>query len=277
VGALVAGLALVAVTSAPPRPSLRRADLRPVLLRPSVARTVSKAFLPLLIDLYWLRTLNAIGSDESPEKNRALYEYGRTLTDLDRRFYHAYTYVGLNIPYQTGRKTFVNGDLAADLLERGRVQFPQDMRMHLYLGFTLYYILREYRHASEIFLAGSKLAGAPPFMAPLAARLLSTSGDAKEGLALARELYDSTTDETSRAEFEKRIHELEIEVVLQEVDAAVERFTAQYGEKPTSIDQLVTVGVYRGPLSDPSGGQIYLDKDGRAFSTSLERRYEVYE
>jgi tetratricopeptide (TPR) repeat protein len=185
--------------------------------------------------------------------------------------------VGLNIPYQTGRTTFVNGDLAADLLRRGRAQFPQDMRMHLYLGFTVYYILREYKEASEIFLAGSKLEGAPPFMAPLAARLLSTSGDAKEGLALAREMLATTTDETSRAEFEKRIRELEIEVQLQEVDAAVARFKEQYGAPPSSIDQLLTMGLYRGPLTDPSGGQIYLNKDGRAFSTSLERRYEVYE
>lgn len=277
IACVVLGLALVVATIGPPRRLTRRADLQPLLLRPVVARTVSKPFLPLLIDLYWLRTLNAIGLEESIEKNRALYDYGRTLIELDPRFYTVYTYVGLNVTYRTGRTTWVNADLAEDMFKRGIEQFPRDMRLHLYLGYTLYYVERKYKEASAVFLAGSKLEGAPGWMAPLAARLLSTSGEANEALAIARKLLDETTDEQARAEFEKRIAELEVEVVLQQVDAAIQRFVEKYQQKPASIDQLVAEGLYRGPLVDPSGGQVYLDKDGRAFSTSLERRYEVYE
>ena len=274
---LALGGLLLAGTCSPPRREPHSADLRPVLLRPSVARTLAKAFLPLLIDLYWLRTLNAIGAADSAEKNRTLYAYGRTLTALDPRFYHAYSYIGLNIPFRAGRKGYVNGDLAADLLQRGLRQFPGDMRLHLYLGFTLYFMEGKYKEAAAVFLAGSNLKGAPRFMAPLAARLLSTSGSAREGVLILQELLDASSDEAVRNELSARLRELQVEVLLQAVDTAVQRYEMLHGSKPQDIEALLKSKVYAGPLQDAMGGRIFLDSTGQAYSTSLQRRYEVYE
>ncbi|MDP1829072.1 MAG: hypothetical protein Q8L48_37765 [Archangium sp.] len=274
---IIIGATLSAIVARPPERRLRANEIHPVVLRPEVLNTVTRSVRPLLIDLYWLRTLNAIGAPESAEKNRSLYEYGRVLTEVDPRFYNAYTYIGLNVPFQTARTTWVNADLAADLYRRGLVQFPNDLRLHLYLGFALFGQLKQYKEASSVFLEGSKAPGAPSFMAPLAARLLAHSGDAEEALALTQELLDSTTDEESRKDFEGKVALLKVEVALQRVDRAIDAFTTAQKRAPRSLEELVESGLYDGPTHDPSGGLISLGSDGRATSESITRRYEVYE
>jgi hypothetical protein len=273
---VAAGLALLAATlRAPPRQT-NRSELNPLVLRPAVARTLGKAMLPLLLDAYWLRTLNAIGLADSAEKNRALYEYGAVLTELDPRFYTAYTYIGLNIPYQKARNVWVNADLAGRLLEAGARQFPDDLRMNLYLGFNRFHFERRFKEASAVFLRLSTIPGAPDFAAPLAARLLSHDGEAREALALTEELLASTTDDDSRAELEQRRAELLIEVVLQDVDEQIEAYAARHGRRPTSVGELRADGVVV-PMVDPAGGAIRIDESGKASSTSLDRRVELYE
>lgn len=276
-GALVVGLTLTGFTLRPPASLPRKSDFRPVLLRPVVASTVSRPFLPLLIDVYWLRVVNAIALPDSPEKSRSLYEYALVLTDLDPRFLTVYEYLGLNIPFQTDRNAWILGELAEDLFRRGLAQYPNEMKLHLYLGFTLFQMEHKYKEASKVFYEGSKLERAPPFMAPLAARLLSHDGSAREGLALLRQIIQDSTDEQVRADLEGRAQQLEIEVVLQDVDAAAARFRADRGVGPASFDELLSSGYYLGPREDPAGGTITLREDGRAFSTSLERRYELYQ
>lgn len=276
-GALTVGLVLVASTLKPPAPLLHRSDFRPLLLRPVVASTVSRPFLPLLIDLYWLRALNAIGLPDSREKNRSLYEYALVLSELDPRFETVYEYLGLNIPLQVGRNEWAYGDLADDLLRQGVARFPQSMKLHLYLGFNLFQMEHRYKEASKVFLEGSQLPGAPSFMGPLAARLLAHDGNAREGLSLLRQMLESTTDESERAQLEERADELEVEVLLQEVDAASARFEAERGVRPSSLDELISRGYYSGPRQDASGGTITIRQDGRASSSSLERRYELYQ
>ncbi len=273
---LLVGLGLVLSRLSPPNRTLRQSELRPVVLRPALAKTLSRSQLPLLIDLYWLRVLNAIGEADSAQKNRDLYAYGVVLTELDPRFRTAYSYIGLNIPFQYERNKYKNGDLAIDLLERGVRQFPNDMQLHLYLGFTMVFVERHYREAADVFLRGSKLPNAPRFMAGLATRLLSQSGQAGDALKLARDLAASTEDEEVKSGLEQRVQELEVEVLLQQVDAAASQFKQRTGHDATSLDELVAAGDYRGPTEDSRGGTVSL-KDGKGTSTSLERRVELYE
>lgn len=272
---LVPALVLLAVSSRPPTARARAGDPHPLLLRPGVARTLSKSQFPLLLDVYWLKTLNLIGDKESPEKNRALYDFGRFLTDSDPRFYHAYTYVGLNVPYPTGRG-YVNGELASDLLRRGTQQFPSDMRLHLYLGFNLFYVEKKYIEASAVFKHGATLEAAPPWMAPLATRLLSHGGKPEEALAVAREMYEETTDEALKQELEQRMVDLQVEIDLRPVDVAIASYRERFGIPPFDLAALQKEGLYTGPTTDSLGGTISIGEGGKAMSSSLERRLTLY-
>jgi hypothetical protein len=274
----VLGSVLVAAMARPPTASSRISDLRPVLLRPAVAKTFSRPFLPLLTDLLWLRSLNAIGQKDSLSKNLALYEYAQLLTELDPRFLTAYAYLGLNIPYAVDR-TWHGGDRASAIFRKGLEHFPDDMRLHLYLGFSLMHHERKFVEAGDVFARAARLPDALPFMAALATRLKAQGGDAEQGLALARELARTATDESLKAEMEQRAADLEVEVQLQRVDRAIAKYREDHSEAGLiSFTQLQQQGYYDGPSQDVRGGTIFIrESDGKVLSTSLERRLELYE
>ncbi len=274
---LLTAVGCVALVSRPPGRQLHQNDLRPVLLRPALARTVSKPFLPMLVDLLWLRALNAIGLRDSEAKNRALYEYGVAITELDPRFKLAYEYIGLSIPFAAGRNKWVGGELSSDLYRRGLLVFPQDVRLHMYLGFSLYYYERKFTQASDVYAAAARLPGALPYFAPFATRLKAHSGAAEDALDLARALLAEDLEDAVREELEERVIDLEVEVVLQRVDRAVRAFQERTGRLPASLAEIRAQQLYDGPDVDTQGGFITIDKDGKATSTSLERRMLVYE
>lgn len=274
---LLAGLAAVALTVQKPAKSPHAADFRPLLMRPAFARTLSKPILPMLVDLLWLRAINAIGLKDSKEKNLALYEYGVVITELDPRFRTAYEFIGLNIPFAVARNTFVGGDLSCDMFRRGLKVFPNDRTLMMYLGFSLMHHERKFSEASEVFARAAQLPNALPWMGLLATRLKSHSGEAEDALELTRHLLESELEPDVRNELELRVEELAIEVVLQRVDRAVSDFRARYGRAPESLDELTRAGLHDGTVFDPAGGLISFGPDGKATSTSLTRRLEIYE
>lgn len=270
------GLLLMVLGQRTPSTKLRESEFRPLLLRPSLARTVSKPMLPMLVDVLWLRTVNAIGMRETEQKNLALYEYGVALTEIDPRFYVAYKYVGLNVPFAKDRNVWVGGPEASDMFRRGLKQFPNDPTLHMYLGFNLFHRERKFLEASEVFQRAAGLPGALNFMAPLAARLRAHGGAPEEALAMTREMLAAEQNEEVRATLEERLKELEVEVVLQAVDRAAEEYEKRTGRAPVTLDDLRAEGLYTGPNEDAQGGTISL-KNKKGTSTSLNRRLEIYE
>lgn len=273
---LLLGTALVAWASRPPRLHLWQGDLQPAVLRADVARTLFKPVLPALITAYWLRTLNAIGLSDTEQKNRALYSYGRMLTELDPRFYHVYLYVGLNVPYVFDRNKWANGDLAADILRRGVERFPDDLRLNLYLGHVLFQMLRDFEGASRVFSRMARLPGAPAWVAPFALRLLAQAGKPGAGIALGREFLSALSEDEDRGLVAERIKDLEVEEQLVAVDKAVAAFTSRTGRAPETLQELRAGGDYTGPETDVRGGTLFLS-EGSASSTSLTRRLRIYE
>jgi tetratricopeptide (TPR) repeat protein len=225
----------------------------------------------------WLRALNAIGLKDSEAKNRALYEYGVAISDLDPRFKLSNEFIGLNIPFSVARNTFSGGDLACDLFRRGLKTYPTDLKLHMYLGFSLFHHERKFAEAAEVFANAAKLPDALPYMAPLAARLKAHSGAAEEALELTQQLIAEEDDEAVRAELQGRIDELQVEVALQRVDRAAKAYYERTGHVPQSLGELRVLQLYDGPDFDPLGGEISIQPDGKATSTSLARRHEIYE
>lgn len=274
--ALIAGLGLVALGFERPDTKRRESEFRPLLLRPALARTISRPMLPMLIDVLWLRTLNAIGLRDTAQKNLGLYQYGLVLTELDPRFYEVYKYVGLNVPFATGRDQWVNAAEASDMFRRGLKVFPSDLRFHMYLGFNLFHRERKFIEASDVFVAASRLPNALDYFAPLAVRLRAHGGSPEEAIAITRQLIESETDEAVRGMLEQRLGDLYVEVVLQKVDRAAAAFKERTGRQASTLAELREAGLYDGPDHDPLDGEISL-KDGKGTSTTITRRLEIYE
>lgn len=274
---LIASLFCVGLASRPPKTPAHENEVRPLLFRPALTRTITKPFLPLLVDVLWLRSLNAIGLKDSEEKNRTLHSYGVAITELDPRFHKAYEFIGLNIPFPVARNVWSGGDLACDMFRRGLKVFPYDMKLHLYLGFSLFHHQRKFSEAADAFFYAATLPGALPFMAPLATRLKAHSGAAEDALDMTKSLLSSTLDEDVRAQLEQRIGELEVEVLLQTVDRASRAYFSSVGRWPTAVEQLQSAGLYDGPAADPTGVFILIDAEGKATTSAIQRRLEIYE
>jgi hypothetical protein len=275
--ALLVSLGVLATVLSPPPVRTHASELRPMLLRPAFARTVSKPFLPLLVELLWLRSLNAIGMTDSEQKNSALYEYGVTLSELDPRFFEVYEFIGLAIPYAVSRNTWSGAAESSDIFRRGLKAFPTSLKLHMYLGFELMHRERKYSEAGDVFARAAKLPDALDYMGPLAVRLKAHSGRPEEGLEITRELLANTSDENMRKVLEQRVRELEVEQLLQQIDRAVGLFKAEHGRLPTSLEELRTTGFYQGPMADEFGGPFSIDEAGKGKASALPRRLEIYE
>jgi hypothetical protein len=273
---LAAALAVLPFLVAPPGVARKESEFRPLLLRPAFAKTVSKPMLPLLVDVLWLRALNAIGLPDTAEKNVALFEYGKALAELDPRFFQVYEYIGLAIPYAVARNTWVGAHESSEMFRLGLKAFPTSMKLHMYLGFELMHRERKFDEAADVFAAAARLPDAIDFMAPLAARLTAQVGKTDEGLEFTREMLAHATDETARRVLEQRVHELELERVLQAIDRAAQVYKERHGRWPW-IDELRAEGLYTGPMTDEDGSTLEVDEQGRGKTTAQYRRLEIFE
>lgn len=270
--AAVLGVALVATQARPPVVIRRESDLRPLLLRPGVVSLLAKSQRPLLVDLLWLRTLNAIGEPDSERKNRALYDYAVFLSDVDPRLYQAYAYIGINVPSRRGRG-WVNADLADDLFGRGLKQFPTDLRLMLFRAGNYYLGLRDFVRASDTYLAASRLPDAPHYLAPLAVRLRAHQ-DPRGAIEFTTALLAQTIDADVRKDLEQKLHDLQVEEQLQEIDRAIAAYQSKWGQRPARIEDLRMAG-FDIPATDIYGGELRI-KDGSAYSSSLEKRVKLF-
>lgn len=229
----------------------------------------------MVTEYYWLQMLQSIGGAWTEQEYRDVYEYANLVTDLDPLLYHAYTFGGLTISYNRGRETWVNTEESTAVLEKGLKTFPQDAPLKLYLAYNLTYFKHDYRRAGLLLQEVAASPRAPPYVGALATRLLAQSGEIDAGLALAQTLERSAPDEETRAAFARRVKQIELERVLQEIDRATAAYKARTGQLPLTVAELLASGDLKQFPVDPLGGRIYIARDGRARSDAESSRLEL--
>lgn len=244
------------------------------MLRSNFARTAAKSVLPLLIDLYWFRVLNAISEPEVPSKGKLLAEYGEFLTDLDPRFFHAYYYLSLAIPYPLGHNQYDNGPAAEALVRKGIANLPEDYRLRIVLVFNLLNVKKDKAAALEEFRRFIKVKSAPA-LAPLSATvLMAEAGQIDEAQSVIDEAMKTLSPEFHK-QLEERRRQLSIERELQQLDAAIDA-CASRGPAPETLEAVISCGTWPSVrTTDQFGGEFSVGPDGRAASTSLLRRLRV--
>ena len=266
---------MVALVSRPPeRPVGYPAEA--VVIRPEVARLLLKSSLPLVVDFYWLQSIHVIGAGKQKEEGIRLYRYAKFITELDPKFYQAYWALALNIPWNMGRRHWVNCDEAVEIYQRGLKQFPDDLRLKQYLAWNYFDCNKDFVKAADVLKSVARDPKSPPSTWSLATRLYAQSGSPDDGLALARDMLANAKDDAERALFQQRIEELEVEKILQGIDAAISKFTAEVGRSPQTLEELVIRGYLATMPVDPYGGTISIGEDHRASSTSQGRRLEIF-
>lgn len=243
------------------------------MLRGSVASTVSKAHLPLLLDLYWLRTLIGMAEPESEQRNKNLYSYGDFLTDLDPRFFHAYYFVALVTPYSLGGDRFLNGDLALKLVRKGIKRFPNEQRLQMQHAFLLTYIEHDSKAALEVFMNMSKLPNAPAAAIASATALFVQDNRFDEAIAMISEALGEGGHGSVKM-LSDRKKQLEIERQLRKLDAAIAAAAAKLGRTPETLDEVIKAGEWPADVThDQEGGELSVEA-GRGRSAWLVGRMD---
>ncbi len=196
----------------------------PLYLKPATAKRMSLAFNGLAADWYWMRSLQYVGRKlEAFEDSRdghanfgnladlnllLLPSLLRASTTLDPQFIAPYEYGGIILPE-------INSDYAVALLESGIAANPSEWRLYQHLGYV-YWQRHDYQKASDVYAAGAKIPGVPPWMAALSARMKAEGGSRDAAREMYRHLSDSSDDPTVKNMVTKQLMRLDY---LDQVEA----------------------------------------------------------
>lgn len=213
---LIAGLSLGAAAQnwldAEPRELLTEEETLYVSSAEALRRA-SLGFTGLFADVYWIRTTVYFGQNFERQKLtnevfdvrelRLLKPMLALVTELDPRHVTAYRFGGFFLQYE-------NANEAIRFIELGIRNNPAEWRLYQDLGFALWR-QGKFKEATDAYLRGGQLPGAPGWMQPMAATMIAKGGDRETARQLFVRLYEESDDAFVRQVCEEQLRLLETE------------------------------------------------------------------
>jgi len=192
-----------------------------LLPRPGVLRLLSLGHPEMASDLVAARANVYFGTQLATRGDqRRLAEALQTAVDLDPRFHRLYLRGAAMLVYN-GQALSVEALTAANqLLARGERAFPDDWELPFQRGFNLLFELPKLtgeddprvpdwrQQGVDALRQAATLDGAPPWLANLAARLLTKEGGEELAIRNLEQTYAVTSNEETRAEIARKLSEL---------------------------------------------------------------------
>lgn len=254
-----------------------------------VLKRVSLGFNGLVADWYWMRSLQYVGRKILANPGtidldnlgkldmRLLYPLLDTATTIDPQFLVAYKYGAIVLPA-------VNEEDAIKLILKGIDQNPNDWRLHQHLGY-IYWKRGDYQKASEVYGAGAKKPGAPPWMEEMSARTAAEGGSHATAREIYRRMYEQTEDKTVKDLMARRLLQVDSFEERDAIRGALKKFRDAKGNCPKewkeALAELRAARQVDGkPLRldnsgvpiDPSDWPYVLSKDGCDVSVNLQSK-----
>ncbi len=224
-----------------------------------------------LADLYWLELVQYVGANDSTAMQWPLLEaLAEKVIRVDPMYGYAYEASGVLLA-QAGRT-----DSSNEILLRGMEHIPERWQLPFFAAFNYWHSMDELDRGADLLLRASKLPGSPRYLASLATRLYSSSGNLDEGLNLLEGALALPLDPLMRTELEKRREDLLVERVLQQTEAKISQYRAKNERPPLSLAELDDPEL-RAILSSEIGRTIVFDPTlGEVSSPLLPERLLVY-
>ena len=181
------------------------------------AKRLALGFNGLAADWYWMRSLQYVGRKIVHfEDTHDAHVTFSTLADLDLRLLPSLLKISTTLdpqfmaPHEYGAMILpeINSDQAIDLLTSGIAANPNAWRLYQHLGYV-YWQRHDYQKASELYAAGGKLPGAPPWMLAMGARMKAEGGSRNSAREMYQHLYDSSNDKAVQDMVEKQLMRLD--------------------------------------------------------------------
>jgi len=238
---------------------------------------MTMSYKALAADLYWIRAVQHFGGQHQPNESHAyalLYPLLDLTTTLDPRFNIAYRFgaIFLAEPYPAGA---ARPDLAIKLLEKGIAAQPNRWEYFHDIGFVYYLQYHDYKTSAEWYEKGSRVPGAPWWLAHMAAVTLARGGDRASSRFLWQRTLESADNDWIRQQAALRLAQLDAMDQIDLLQKMSDDYRTRTGRPPASFDVMQRVGLLRpGLVVDPSGEPYRLDPgSGRV---SLSRDSKLY-
>jgi hypothetical protein len=243
-----------------------------------ISRPFSFGLRSVVADLAFMGALQNYGGQRAVRtamagaaEDRALNRLLTYATDLDPKFAGAYRFAGNAMPRHTSDGKATNVLQAEILLRQGVLERGDDWRIPFLLGFIQSFYLGNFREAGRNLALASRAPGAPAYLGLLATRASAAAGDVDFAEDMARTMLEQTTEESTQAEWHKRLADLQMERHLRAIEAAAQRYIQREGKPPSTIAEIVRSGDLPSVPHEPHGGRYVLGPGGEARSTAAER------
>lgn len=207
--ALLAGVLAVAVAGAMQgeladgRLSVTGEEELPLFPSGRLLRALDFGQPTLIADLAWLQAIQYYGKHRMGDRQYPLASHiFDTIVRFDPDFRMAYIFGALVLEDATGRL-----DASRDLLDRGRRAMPAEWTIPFHRGF-LEYLRGDVAVGAREMDHASRLPGAPPYAARLAAHAYARSGQEDRAVQLWQAIERETDDPGIRAVARARLAEL---------------------------------------------------------------------
>jgi tetratricopeptide (TPR) repeat protein len=210
------------------------------------AKRLALGFNGLAADWYWMRSLQYVGGKIVHfEDTHDAHVSFSSLADLDLHLLPSLLKLSTTldpqfmVPYEFGATILpeINSDQAIELLNSGIAANPKEWRLYQHLGYV-YWKRNDYQKASELYTAGGKLRGAPPWMAAMGARMKAEGGSRDSAREMYQHLYDSSTDKDVREMVVKQLMRLDSLDDREMIRQAIAAYKEKNRRCPTSWREL---------------------------------------
>jgi tetratricopeptide (TPR) repeat protein len=245
VGLTVAGL-VTRWNDAHQRDHVTQFAEEPLYLNGPAMKRITLAFNGVAADWYWMRSLQYVGrkiikygdthpgdfdlGDLSSLDLRLLPSLLRMTTTLDPHFLEPYYYGALILPD-------LNPEEAISLLNYGIAANPTKWRLHQHLGY-IYWQRGDYLKASEVYAEGAKIAGAPPWMLAMSARMKAEGGAGQAAREMYAHLSEASDDLNVKRMVEKQLMRLESVEERERIRRVLSDYKARTGNCATTWREL---------------------------------------
>jgi len=264
-GALIAGGAM-----------LRAEDLRKemtpghhLLYLPSgrFLKTVTFGYEGLAADLIYIWSIQFYSNYQIEDRYDYLDQiYRRVIAELDPTFVDPYLVGSMIMSVEASRD-----DLALKLLKEGVKRNPGVWILPFQAGYLCYYRMKDYACAKEFFRQALESPEAPAPVRRFYAEMYNKMGDHRSSLRHWAEIHDTADSDYVRQVSWMHVHDLKIEVDLEDLDNLVRRYREQTGQSPRRLEELVRAGFLSAIPVDPERKPYFLDPaSGKASCVSRQ-------
>jgi tetratricopeptide (TPR) repeat protein len=198
----------------------------------------------LMADWYYVRSLQYIGYKLLHSKSdfinvedlrdlnpRLLYPLLENATDLDPHFIAAYSYGAIVLPA-------IDPEKAVALATKGINNNPNEWRLYQHLGY-IYWRLKQYDKAWEIYERGSQIENAAPFMKVMSAAMKTAGGSRETARIIYREMLSNPPDEQIKITARRKLEQIDSFEERELIDKALADFQEKNGRCPNGLQDIL--------------------------------------